>query len=502
MKKNIIKFLICCTLGLASAFSTLFAQTKSILIIFDGLRPDFINQEHMPNLFDLANKGSVALNSHSVFPTVTRVNSASLSTGSYPEKHGILGNTIHIADVDARKNYNTGNKSDLEIVKKQSKLGLLSNLTVAELLKQENKTFAVYSSGSSGQAFLQDPQEKGWTVNPEFIFPLSFRDSVFQTIASIESQKQPKFANHKWVVDAFLAFGLDKKPADITTVWLSEPDSKQHGFGIGSPEALEAIKFMDEQLGRILLAIKEKGLEDKVNVLVSADHGFVTYAGEHTVKSMLEEEGLGDDLSNGKIVMADGAIFVKDKDQAKVERIVKLLQKQPWIGPIFTKSKNDTDLKGSVDGTFSFASIHWNHPDRAADILVTYSWDDVPNEFGYKGSAYNKSGGAAGHGGISSFEINTNLVLYGPSFKKSYQSTAPTSYIDIMPTLFTVLGVKNNHSMQGRVLTEFFKNKNVDANKGKQYIETAQNKEKNYTVELKFSEIDGHKYLDYGRRVK
>jgi len=71
-----------------------------------------------------------------------------------------------------------------------------------------------------------------------------------------------------------------------------------------------------------------------------------------------------------------------------------------------------------------------------------------------------------------------------------------------MPTLFTVLGVKNNHSMQGRVLTEFFKNKNVDANKGKQYIETAQNKEKNYTVELKFSEIDGHKYLDYGRRVK
>ena len=48
----------------------------------------------MPNLTALGKRGVVFNRHHSVYPTVTRVNASSMSTGAYPDKHGLLGNTV------------------------------------------------------------------------------------------------------------------------------------------------------------------------------------------------------------------------------------------------------------------------------------------------------------------------------------------------------------------------------------------------------------------------
>ena len=47
----------------------------------------------MPTLAAIGQRGVVFTRHHSVYPTVTRVNASSMSTGSYPERHGLLGNT-------------------------------------------------------------------------------------------------------------------------------------------------------------------------------------------------------------------------------------------------------------------------------------------------------------------------------------------------------------------------------------------------------------------------
>ena len=74
---------------------------RILIIVVDGLRPDYVTREAMPRLVRLGERGIVFTAHHSVVPTVTRVNGSSLVTGAYPETHGLLGNAIYIPSVSA-----------------------------------------------------------------------------------------------------------------------------------------------------------------------------------------------------------------------------------------------------------------------------------------------------------------------------------------------------------------------------------------------------------------
>jgi len=76
------------------------AATLHLVFVMDGLRPDSITSADTPNLHRLRAEGVWFENSHAVFPTVTRVNSTSLATGSYPSRHGIMGNSIYVPALD------------------------------------------------------------------------------------------------------------------------------------------------------------------------------------------------------------------------------------------------------------------------------------------------------------------------------------------------------------------------------------------------------------------
>src|SRR5262245_11365494 len=65
-----------------------------VVACFDGLRPDSISAEVTPTLARLRGEGVSYTASHSAFPTVTRVNAPTLSTGAWPERHGMVSNTM------------------------------------------------------------------------------------------------------------------------------------------------------------------------------------------------------------------------------------------------------------------------------------------------------------------------------------------------------------------------------------------------------------------------
>src|SRR5262245_65964647 len=73
--------------------------TLHLVLIWDGLRPDSVNSADTPNLFRLRAEGVGFAHSHAVFPTVTRVNATSLATGTYPARHGIMGNQLYVPAV-------------------------------------------------------------------------------------------------------------------------------------------------------------------------------------------------------------------------------------------------------------------------------------------------------------------------------------------------------------------------------------------------------------------
>src|SRR4029434_1958939 len=87
-----------------------------LVIVVDGLRPDYVTPDVMPRLVRLAQRGMVFNAHHSTFPTVTRVNASSFGTGASPESHGLLGNTIYVPSVDATRVLDTGERDNLERV--------------------------------------------------------------------------------------------------------------------------------------------------------------------------------------------------------------------------------------------------------------------------------------------------------------------------------------------------------------------------------------------------
>ena len=84
-------------------------MTARLVIVFvvDGLRPDAITAADTPTLHRLRAEGVWYANSHAVFPTVTRVNAATLATGGQPGTHGIVGNQMYIPAVDAERAIDT-----------------------------------------------------------------------------------------------------------------------------------------------------------------------------------------------------------------------------------------------------------------------------------------------------------------------------------------------------------------------------------------------------------
>src|SRR5499427_3764592 len=74
--------------------------TLNIVLVLDGLRPDAITPTEMPNLWRLRQEGVNFTNSHSVFPTVTRVNATAIGTGTWPGHNGVVGNSQYVRAVD------------------------------------------------------------------------------------------------------------------------------------------------------------------------------------------------------------------------------------------------------------------------------------------------------------------------------------------------------------------------------------------------------------------
>lgn len=62
-----------------------------LLISYDAFRPDYFERDVTPFMNDLRKKGTYAEYMRNVFPTKTFTNHHTISTGLFPEVHGVLG---------------------------------------------------------------------------------------------------------------------------------------------------------------------------------------------------------------------------------------------------------------------------------------------------------------------------------------------------------------------------------------------------------------------------
>src|SRR5258707_6621164 len=71
---------------------------RAILVILDGLRRDLVTRQTTPRLAAFAERSEQFAAHRTVFPSCTRVVSASLATGCHPARHGLQGNTMALME--------------------------------------------------------------------------------------------------------------------------------------------------------------------------------------------------------------------------------------------------------------------------------------------------------------------------------------------------------------------------------------------------------------------
>lgn len=506
------------------------------VFVVDGLRPDSIDPEVTPTLWRLQHEGAVYTDSHAVFPTVTRVNGSSLSTGTYPNRHGLVGNTMYLPAASPTP-FSAGEwKNLVRLAEVSPDTRLLTVPTLAERLTARGITFVAVSSGSTGSGFVLNPEAPrgvaslviGGLEPPRLAaFPTSLNDTVLARFG--EAPTAEGRARLDWTERVVREHVLPVLKPQVLIDWLTEPDSAQHNAGVSSPEAKAGLANTDRNLGLFLDTAKALGLLDRLHLIVTSDHGFTRHGEAVALTSALVAAKLKQSPTSDDVVIASNsqavAIHVKGRDGATIDRVARFLLKQPWVDLVFTAAAKPltparspqagkeghlrSPVHGRTPGTFAIDLVRGQHPVRGADVIATFRWSSEPNAFGVRGTQTVASesqsgvltGAASGHGGLSPFTVRNTLILWGPRIRRASTVRVPAGIVDIAPTVTALLGLPDEATFDGRVLREAFAD-GPDPERTPTWRETLTVTADGYEGALQISGTGTSWYVDKGYRVK
>ena len=124
---------------------------------------------------------------------------------------------------------------------------------------------------------------------------------------------------------------------NVIVDWMGRSDSAQHSYGVGSPQALAALRLIDGQIGLLLQRVRQMNLEDKTDIMVICDHGF-DYEPQADLLAPLRDSGFADDV----VTDNEGGstlLYVKNHDAERIARLVAKFQASRTTNAIFVQAK-------------------------------------------------------------------------------------------------------------------------------------------------------------------
>ena len=477
--RRIISLLLLIVCSSAAAVVPAKPERHVVVVVWDGMRPDFVTEQNTPTLWKLAREGVTFRNHHAVYPSATMVNGTAIVTGIYPGKSGIIANHVYRPDIDPRHSI------DVElpaVVKKGDEVSggkYILVPTIAELVQHAGGRTVIASAKTVG-LLLDRQADVGTAKNCVTLFagkslPAEIIPSITATLGPFPSGHLQQDA---WTTKAMTdCFWKDGVPA-LSVLWLGEPDLTQHESAPGAPAALAAIKSADENLGAVLLALDQRDAHGRTDVFIVSDHGFSTIKRSVDLRRILNDAGFtakieelriakdgnqsaggirdktefNDQPKPGDIMLAanGGSVlfYVVGHDKKLIRRLVEFLQQSDFAGVIFTKEP--------MEGTFGLAQALIQRGD-APDVVMAFRWTDLQNQFGATGEIdadWQRAAGKGTHATLSRFDMHNTLIAAGPDFKRGQTDDLPTGNVDLVPTILQILGIKVPHQMDGRILSE------------------------------------------------
>lgn len=250
--RNIILFLVfvivVATIAIVFSYSSCKTEkaepqndTYVVMLSLDGFRWDYPYIANTPVLDSLRKVGVKAESLKPSFPTKTFPNHYTIATGLYPDHHGIVENSFYAPDLD--KYYKI---RDRNAVENGDFYGGEPIWVTAE--KQGVKSATLFWIGS--EAEIKGYRPSRW-LRYDHDFPYNSRvDSVYHWLSLPEDQRPHLIL---WYVD--------------------EPDHTGHWAGPSGGETLAVIESLDSLLGHYFTQMRKLPHFDKINFIVTSDHG-------------------------------------------------------------------------------------------------------------------------------------------------------------------------------------------------------------------------------------
>jgi len=447
------------------------ANTRHVvLVVWDGMRSDFVTEKYAPTFDKLARDGVRFRNHHAVYPTATDVNGAALATGCYPNRNGLAANLEFRPAINPRQPIDMGDPDSIKRGDEISGGKYLAVPTFVESLRAAGKKVALV--GAKSVAMLFDRHNdwtavriKGKTLTIFAAAPLgpSAREEMTKLLGPIPDDPRATAAqrNH-FATRALTEFFWREGVSDFSLLWLSEPDLSEHNHAPGSPEALAAIKAVDGDLTMVLSALEKKRVRDSTDIFVVSDHGFSTIRRSIDIVALLNEAGFhaakefSEAPKPGDILVCGNAgtvlFYVRDHGREVTQRLVDWLQHSDFAGVIFTRDK--------LDGTFPLNAARIDTA-NAADIVMSFDWSGQNGQFGVPGmidADWNRKAGEGTHATLSPFDIHNTLIAAGLDFQVGFEDKLPTANVDLAREIIQILDLPVPQETAGRSLIEARRN--------------------------------------------
>ncbi len=319
------------------------------------------------------------------FPSKTFPNHYTIATGLYPDHHGIVLNTFYDPETD--RYYAI---KDRKAVEDGTFYGGEPIWNTAE--KQGIKAGTFFWVGSEADIEGMLPS---YTKKYDHNFPFE------QRIDSVISWLQ--------LPDAL-------RP-HLILWYMHEPDSKGHKYGPDSEEMKKEIVYLDSLVGVFMAKVEKLPIADKINVIVTSDHGMGNISDERKVV-----------LSQS--VNMDWIEIIQGYNPAYI-----IKAKEGYIDSLYLQLKQTPHITTWKSGELP-ERLHYGTNPRTLDIVVVAdsSWSIVEKD--------KKRVGNGTHGyDNANKDMHAIFYAYGPAFKKGY-STPAFINVDIYPLIAHIMGLK------------------------------------------------------------
>jgi len=213
-----------------------------LLISIDGFRYDYFDLADTPALDRLIDGGLKADSLHHVFPTKTFPTHYSVATGCHPGTHGVVANNMWDPVRDAE--------------------------------------FSLGDRDAVSDGYWYDGCEPIWVTAEEqgLIAATYFWPGTEARIRGVRPTHWKPYAHnapHSERIETLLGWldlPADQRP-DLLTLYFSTVDSAGHRYGPRADAVRDAIVDVDHHLGILFDGLEERGLFDRMHIILVSDHG-------------------------------------------------------------------------------------------------------------------------------------------------------------------------------------------------------------------------------------